>query len=92
MEWHLFPMNFTRYMILTSSVHQPPKTIYHSRSRKKKTTKKKIICWWILQFVQSLEKNCGGEYYENIDPSNTECLKEFQAFEKVRILNSHLQY
>ncbi|GMN73923.1 hypothetical protein TIFTF001_055385, partial [Ficus carica] len=30
----------------------------------------------------SLEKNCGGEYYENIDPSNIECLEEFQAFQK----------
>lgn len=33
-------------------------------------------------FVQSLKKNCGGEYV-NIDPSNTKCLKDMQAYEKV---------
>ncbi|XP_024029038.1 serine carboxypeptidase-like 3 [Morus notabilis] len=31
---------------------------------------------------KSLERSCGGEYYENIDPSNTECLKEFQTYEE----------
>lgn len=29
-----------------------------------------------------MERSCNGEYYKNIDPSNTKCLKEFQAFEK----------
>ncbi|XP_062091663.1 serine carboxypeptidase-like 17 [Humulus lupulus] len=31
---------------------------------------------------QSLEKNCRGQYYGNIDPKNIKCLKVFHAYEK----------
>ena len=36
----------------------------------------------VLSIVQSLERNCRGEY-QNVDTSNTKCLKDLQAYEEV---------
>ncbi|POO03702.1 Peptidase S10, serine carboxypeptidase [Trema orientale] len=33
---------------------------------------------------ESLERNCGGKYYDEIDPGNTKCLKEFQPISGIQ--------
>ncbi|CAA7051593.1 unnamed protein product [Microthlaspi erraticum] len=34
------------------------------------------------ELYESLEKSCKGNYYENIDPHNTECLEHFEEYTK----------
>lgn len=36
----------------------------------------------MLNFVQSLKENCGGEYHD-IDPTNAACLNDVEAYDNV---------
>ena len=36
-------------------------------------------------FLQSMEENCDGNYV-NIDPENTKCVKDYEAYSEVSII------
>ncbi|KAL5538313.1 hypothetical protein UlMin_043118 [Ulmus minor] len=35
------------------------------------------------ELYESLERSCGGQYFDNIDPSNTKCLNYFEVYEEL---------